>query len=652
MHSRKQNNSRGGKSGRCTGDGGSLDVGLPVMAEGSERKIKRSKNSRRRAAVLIGVHLLIAGHVVHYLLTGRTLSPVEPSEAMYTLEQGLVNAGAIFFAMALLSTLLVGRFVCGWGCHIVAYQDLCGWVMTKLGVKPKPFRSRFLVFAPLVVALYMFVWPAFQRAVFPSPERAFPGFSNHLMTTEFWKTFPGPVFAILTIFVCGLAAVYFLGAKGFCTYGCPYGGFFGLMDKVSVGGIIVNDDCEQCGHCTATCTSNVRVHEEIKLYGMVVDPGCMKTLDCVSVCPNSALRFGLARPSLLKGKPSAKPPAKRYDFTFAEELLAVLIFIGSTLAFRGLYDGPPLLLSVGMGGITAYIELKLLRLFRDPTVRIQNLKMKTAGKLSRAGWAFIPFASLWMLFTLHSGFVQWHRALGQYHLEQTEAGNEVFAADPSETRTYSDAHHAAAAESYRHFLFADRWGLAGVVQVKLGLTWHFLLENDAAEAERCVREAIALAPDQAQLHEHLTGILLKQRRNAEAIDAAQEAMTLKTPGPADHFRLAEMLVMDNRVDQAIQQFLTCIKLAPDSQPAHYNLGGLYRRSGQLLDAITHLGRATKLAPDDADTWIELGLAYVGAGDVDQAAESFRRATALRPDDPAPRSYLDAVQPRETQDNAL
>ena len=39
------------------------------------------------------------------------------------------------------------------------------------------------------------------------------------------------------------------------------------------------------------CTSNVRVHEEIREYGGVVDPGCMKCLDCVSVCPNDALSY-------------------------------------------------------------------------------------------------------------------------------------------------------------------------------------------------------------------------------------------------------------------------------------------------------------------------------------------------------------------------
>ena len=296
-------------------------------------------------------------------------------------------------------------------------------------------------------------------------------------------------------------------------------------------------------------------------------------------------------------------------------------------------------MSVGMGGITAYVGLKLLRLFRDPTVRIQNLKMKTAGKLGRAGWAFMSFASLWMLFSLHSGFVQWHRALGHYYLNRTEAGNEVFAANPLESRTYSDAHYAAAAQSYRHFRLADRWGAVGVVQVKLGLTWHFLLQNEAVEAERCVREAIAVAPDQAQLHKHLTGILLKQGRNAEAIDAAQEAMTLKTAGPADHFRLAEMLIIENRPDEAIQEYQACIHLAPNSHPAHFNLGGLYRRSGRPAEAITHLRRSEQLSPQDADTHIELGLAYIAEGNVNQAVASFRRAATLAPDNPVPEMHL-------------
>ena len=89
----------------------------------------------------------------------------------------------------------------------------------------------------------------------------------------------------------------------------------------------------------------MRVHEEVRLYGMVVDPGCMKCMDCVSVCPKGALSFSFAKPSLFKKKRPAAAPAKRYDLPLAEELGVAAVALVSTLAFRDLYNGPPLLMS-------------------------------------------------------------------------------------------------------------------------------------------------------------------------------------------------------------------------------------------------------------------------------------------------------------------
>src|SRR5580765_1454359 len=366
------------------------DPNLPVAGTGRLAFVRKSKRSKWRAGVLIGVHALVAVHLTHYLIAGRSLSPVEPSESMYTLELGYVNCGFVFFAIALAATAVFGRFFCGWGCHIVALQDFCAWIMKRLGVRPKPFRSRLLAFGPLVIAFYMFGWPTLLRLASGGSHAAFPGWSNRLVTDDLWATFPGPLFGALTFATCGFAAVYFLGAKGYCTYGCPYGALFGALDYASPGRIVVNDDCEQCGHCTATCTSNVRVHEEVRLYGMVVDPGCMKCMDCVSVCPKGALRFSFAAPSMLKTVPST-PRAKRYDLPLSEELAVALVGLVATLVFRDLYNGPPLLMSIGLGGITAFLALKLWHLVRRREVRVQNLELKSAGRLRRSG---VLFASL------------------------------------------------------------------------------------------------------------------------------------------------------------------------------------------------------------------------------------------------------------------
>jgi len=587
-------------------------AGLPVIGQGPLAGVRKSKRGPWRAAVLITVHAVVALHVTHFLLSGRTLSPVEPSESMYTLELGYVNCGFVFFGIALLATLLFGRFFCGWGCHIVALQDFCAWLMRRVGVRPKPFRSRLLAYAPIVVALYMFVWPTFLRL---ATGGEFPGLTRHFTTTDLWATFPGPVFATLTFAVCGFAAVYTLGAKGFCTYGCPYGGLFGMLDYASPGRIVVSDACEQCGHCTATCTSNVRVHEEVRLYGMVVDPGCMKCMDCVSVCPKGALSFSLAKPALLKGV-APKKRTKTYDLSWPEEFFAAVVGAVATLAFRGLYDGPPLLMAVGLGGITSFLAVKLLHLSRRRDVRIQNLELKSGGALRRSGWLFAVVAAGWALFTGHSALAQWDRAWGRYELDRTEVSREEGLSGAFRARPLSDTHVHAADEAYRHFSRADRIGLAPVVEVKLGLAWCHVLRGDLEAAARYAREAAAISPGNAELGKNETDI-----------------------ETALHFERAGALVGSGDLEGAAREYEALVGLMPDAPAVRFNYGGVLRRLGRSDAAIEQLTTARDLVPQDPDVWVELGLSYAAAGRRSEAIDALRRAIALNPETPEARLHL-------------
>jgi tetratricopeptide (TPR) repeat protein/ferredoxin len=612
---------RAAATGLCSIGVKTDDPNLPVAGTGKLSFVRKSKRSKWRAGVLIGVHTLVAVHLTHYLIAGRTLSPVEPSESMYTLELGYVNCGFVFFAIALAGTAVFGRFFCGWGCHIVALQDFCAWIMKKLGVRPKPFRSRLLAFGPLVIAFYMFGWPTLLRLASGGSNNTFPGWSNRLLTSDLWATFPGPLFGVLTFATCGFAAVYFLGAKGFCTYGCPYGALFGALDYASPGRIVVNDDCEQCGHCTATCTSNVLVHEEVRLYGMVVDPGCMKCMDCVSVCPKGALRFSFAAPSLLKIVPS-KPRAKRYDLPLSEELLVAFVGLSATLVFRDLYNGPPLLMSIGLGGITAFLALKLWHLVRRREVRVQTLELKSGGRLQRSGVLFASLTVLWLAFTSHSAFAQWHRFWGLHYLNQTEVSRADGLSGAFRAKRYTARHDHAAAEAFRHFSMADRWGLAGVVEVKLGLAWCYVLRGELERAEREGEEAIALAPGQTALRQNLVDLEHAAKPSAE-----------------DHFTLAGTLAESGKLEEAAGEYQAAVAIAPDSAPLRYNLGGVLRRLGRNGAAIEQLEAARELAPDDFDVHVELGLAYMAAGSNEKAIAALRRAIALNPDSPESRTHL-------------
>ncbi|MHC4991340.1 MAG: 4Fe-4S binding protein, partial [Planctomycetota bacterium] len=330
------------RKGQPPGRGTSLALPLLDQAADATEPRPRRRYGPWRAASLIAVHVLAAIHIAHWRLAGTTLAPLELNEVMYTLELGIVTAGFVLMALLVISTLIFGRFFCSWGCHILALQDLCDWIFSKLRIRAKPVRSRVLLLVAPGAMLYMFVWPHVQRLIEGEPLPSFhlrddTGGWASFVTDDFWRNLPGPGVALLTFAICGFAIVYVLGTRSFCQYACPYGALFGLADRVAPGRIKVDPDrCTSCGICTGVCSSHVRVHQEIDTYGSVVDPECLKDLDCVGACPEGALSFGWTRPSLLRSMRSGRR-SQRNDFTLAEELVMAVVFLGSLIIFRGLY---------------------------------------------------------------------------------------------------------------------------------------------------------------------------------------------------------------------------------------------------------------------------------------------------------------------------
>jgi len=458
---------------------------------------------RRRAVVLLLVHVAIFAHILQWLLQGRTLSPVEPSEAMYTIATGVVNAGAILLILSLLSTMILGRWFCGWTCHLVALQDLCAWLLKKVGIRPRPLRSRLLVWVPLLAGIHLFFFPLFARWWQGTPA---PDFSNGLMRDDFWETFPGPWVAVGTVAVCGFVIVYLLGAKGFCTYACPYGGLFGVVDRVAPGRIRVTDACKGCGHCSAVCTSNVMVAKEVHEFGMVVDPGCMKCMDCVSVCPEDALYFGFGKPAL-KAAPRVKHRKPRpAQFRVGEEVALVLSFSLSMLILRGvpplfsekasgiLYGEMPQLFALGVSAIVAFTSVLLWRTLTGTDVTFQKWTLKAGGRVTRPGRVWLTFAVLLHLWVLHSGVVQLLMLNSRGHWSDTAplsadvwTQSANLASLPEDMRETIDA-------GERILKRADSIGLFPDHRIHRDLTWFAMCRGDLDAAAEHIDVAVRYAP--------------------------------------------------------------------------------------------------------------------------------------------------------------
>ena len=604
---------------------------LPVLKNSTPQKdnIRESRTSRWRAAALIALNLLMIAHIIQWRFAGRTISPIEPSESMFTLQNGAVNAGFIFFTLAILATLIFGRFVCGWGCHILALQDFCAWILKKIGLKPKPFRSRLLVFVPLIVALYMFVYPtAIRFFSTPKNEPLIPQFTNHLVTTEFWATFPPVLVAIPFLFICGFMTVYFLGQKGFCTYACPYGGFFSLADKIAPGKIRVTDACNQCGHCTAVCTSNVLVHAEVKEYGMVVDQGCMKCMDCVSVCPNDALYFGFGKPAITVTK-SIK---KNYSLTWKEEIAGAVIFLTSYLAVWDVYQLVPLLMALGIATVTTFLALRAIRLITAKDLSFYRFNLKSEGKIKKAGLIFLSFALLWIGLNAHSGFIRYHESAGAKAFENLQIPDELALAQTNPDQWLSPTDRTNIAEGKNHLHAATDFGLFANKDALSKLAWFEYLSGNTEQSVNLLGKAAEHQQGQAKaLSLYYRGTILNRLgRYDEAVKSLDQSLVERPDLVLAREEKGESLWQLGRKPEAISAWIETLKQNPALPLTSLFLAGAADAQGQADTSLAYQKLADKNTPADAFFHWTLGLRLKNVGMNEIAEKHFERAIQLNP----------------------
>lgn len=607
-------------------------IELPVLSNSTPEKkeIRDSKASWWRALVLILLNLLMIAHIVQWLIMGQTISPIEPSESMYTLQNGTLNAGFIFFSLAILATLIFGRFVCGWGCHILALQDFCAWLLQKIGLKPKPFRSRLLVFIPLVVALYMFVLPTvFRYFAAPKNEPVIPQFTNHLITTEFWATFPPIAVAIPFLFICGFVTVYFLGQKGFCTYACPYGGFFSLADKVAPGKIRVNDNCNSCGHCTAVCTSNVIVHAEVKEYGMVVDQGCMKCMDCVSVCPNDALYFGFGKPAV--GVP--KKLKKNYSITWTEEIIGVIAFVASYFAVWDVYQMIPMLMALGIAIVSTYLVLRIFRLFTAKDLSFYKYNLKAAGKIKTAGWIFLLLSTLWLGVNAHSGFIRYNESFGNRAYENLRIPDELALARTNPTRWLSASDNLNISEGKKYLRRGYETGLFTNADALPKLAWLEYLSGNNDEAVNLLGKSAAQQSGQRKaLSLYYRGAILNRLGKAdEALKSLDEALNERADLITALEEKGESLWRLNRKEEAVAVWKKVVEQNERLPLSNNFIAGASFDLGQK-DAIAGFEqKANQFTPNDPLFHWMLGMRLQNIGMNGIAEKHYQKAIQLNPE---------------------
>jgi tetratricopeptide (TPR) repeat protein/NAD-dependent dihydropyrimidine dehydrogenase PreA subunit len=474
-------------------------------------------------------------------------------------------------------------------------------------------------------------------------------------------TFPPVLVAIPFLFICGFMTVYFLGQKGFCTYACPYGGFFVIADKFAPGKIRVTDACNQCGICTATCMANVQVHKEIKDYGMVIDPGCMKHMDCISVCPNDALYFGFGKPSIIKSQvPSPKSQVlnpqsairnPQSQLTWPEEFAFALVFAISYFAVWDVYQLVPMLMSLGIACVTTFLAYKTYKMFTAPDVSFYKYRLKSLtreeppslplgflpGSIKTAGWFFLLFSMSWIGLNIHSGFVRWHERAGTIAYESVTIPDELALANADAGQWLSAADRQNIADGRKHLKTASKYGIFVNEYAMPKHAWLEYLGGDAGYAVELLKTASEHQTGQPKaLSLYYRGAILNRLgRYEEGISDLDAALAERGDLITAREEKGLSLWQLGRREEAIATWKdttggdASVNERGPALPLTYNyLAGAALESGDTGQAANYQSLANAVTPNDPYFHWAIGLRLQNAGMNALAEMHFGRAIQL------------------------
>ncbi|MDR2455801.1 MAG: 4Fe-4S binding protein, partial [Deltaproteobacteria bacterium] len=195
---------------------------------------------------------------------------------------------AIPLLILALSTLLLGRWFCGFICPLGASMDAARLIRQKVKKGRLSYKgdSLFRSLVPFAV------WALFWLGV-SVPMGDLEPFSIVASGPEIW-------IAILIIAAWR--------GRAFCNWVCPAGWLLKLIGSRSLLGIKIDSSkCRRCGACQRACQARCVEHKS-----GYIDPGrCLACFECASVCPDGAVGFGYKN---FFASTSPGPDTRRRDF--------------------------------------------------------------------------------------------------------------------------------------------------------------------------------------------------------------------------------------------------------------------------------------------------------------------------------------------------
>lgn len=158
-----------------------------------------------------------------------------------------------------------------------------------------------------------------------------------------------------------------------------------------------------------------------------------------------------------------------------------------------------------------------------------------------------------------------------------------------------------------------------------------LSQGRLAEAVTVLSQALALDPEQAQVHTTLGDVLRQLGQLTEAIEHCRRAIRIDPGLAAAHSNLGNALLESGRIEEAEANYRRALSLDPDRPEVYSNLAKLLLDAGRVDESIESAQWALRLAPDLAAAHENLANALLNVN-FEEAVRHYRAALERNPND--------------------
>lgn len=136
---------------------------------------------------------------------------------------------------------------------------------------------------------------------------------------------------------------------------------------------------------------------------------------------------------------------------------------------------------------------------------------------------------------------------------------------------------------------------------------------------------------------------LKSKQEGDLLSAERllkKAIDLEPDNPDYHFELASLYIERGNLVGGRLELEQAVMIAPAHLAAHYNLGLVYREFGRMSEARDEFQKVLEIDPNHVKAQLQIGYTYQEEGFVEEAREAFQIARQMDITDQEPQRALE------------